>query len=266
MKMFHQNLNLFLNVKDSFNFPAHVHDAVELVFVTEGQTVAVYGNRRITLSAGDLFVVFPNQIHGYEDVPGVKGYCMGIPMTPYLSSYQQLLEDKEPVDPVLHRVQLEPTGVEKLIVEAAVLWKQFPKNIMQSMRQGYILLIMGKLLQLMPLMDVKRHDSSVVHLLLQYINQHYHEPLTREDIAKAVGYHESYISHIFSQTLGITLSEYLTVLRINDAKLLLTESSQAISQIAMSLGFGSIRSFNRTFSDKLHMSPSAYRASVGKSR
>ncbi|MBO5953027.1 MAG: helix-turn-helix transcriptional regulator [Oscillospiraceae bacterium] len=266
MKMLHQgNLNLFLDRKEGFNYPVHLHNAVELVLVKEGQTTATYGNKRIELRAGDIFVVFPNQIHGYEDSPGVRGYCMGIPMTPYLSGYQRLLEMKEPVDPVLHLADPEVSKLAELIVEAACVWKQLPHNIMESMHQGYILLIIGKLLQLMPLTDSRPQDGDVVRLLLQYLNEHYHEPLSRRDVAKAIGYHESYISHIFSQALNLTLSEYLTVLRINDAKRLLTESRQSISQIAMSLGFGSIRSFNRTFSSKLHMNPTAYRASGGRS-
>ena len=260
MKMLHQgNLNLFLDQKEGFNYPIHLHNAVELVLVKEGQTTATYGNKRIQLRAGDLFVVFPNQIHGYEDSPGVRGYCMGIPMTPHLAGYQGLLEQKEAVNPVLRLDSPEAVKLKQLIEEAAGVWRQLPQTVLSGMHQGYILLIIGKLLQLMPLTDTKPQDGDVMRALLRYLNEHYHEPLTRQDIARAVGYNESYISHTFSQTLNLTMTEYLTALRINDAQLLLSDSTQPISQIALSLGFGSIRNFNRAFFQRVRMTPSAYR-------
>ena len=78
----------------------------------------------------------------------------------------------------------------------------------------------------------------------------------------AVGYNESHISHLFADTFHMTLTEYLNSMRITDALDLLARTDQSIGHIALSLGFGSIRSFNRTFSRQVKQSPTAYRASV----
>lgn len=267
MKMLHQgNLNLFLNYKDKFNFPLHLHNALELSLITEGETVAAYGERTFHLRAGDLFVVFPNQIHSYKDSSHVKGYCMGIPMVPFLSAYQTILELKEPVDPVVRVDNPEGEKIVRLFQEATEVWRKLPQVLEQNMRQGYILLIVGSLLRLLQLTDAKPQNGDLMWSLLRYLNEHYHEALTRKDIAKAVGYNESYISHTFSQTLKTTLTEYLVALRLNDACLLLSDSKMPISQIALSLGFGSIRNFNRTFLRAMHMSPLAYRKTTGESR
>ena len=73
---------------------------------------------------------------------------------------------------------------------------------------------------------------------------------------------ESYISHLFSDTLHTTLTDYITALRVNDAVELLTNTDWTIGRIAEELGFGSVRSFNRAFLKRMGMPPTFCRRTV----
>ena len=103
------------------------------------------------------------------------------------------------------------------------------------------------------------HKWEALRNILMYIDEHYTETISRKDIAKAVGYNESYISHLFKQTVKTTLSEYIYSMRVYDAAQLLMKTDLPITQIVSQLGFGSIRNFNRVFLSHTGFNPRDYR-------
>jgi len=129
----------------------------------------------------------------------------------------------------------------------------------EAVVQGYLTVIAGKLFSLLKLKPFAAGDASAIRSALLYLNEHYTEPLSRSALAKKIGYNESYLSHLFARQLNTTLTEYLTNIRLNEALSLLAETEESVSRVALSLGFGSIRSFNRAFSKKMGLSPSAWR-------
>ena len=130
--------------------------------------------------------------------------------------------------------------------------------------QAYMQVIFGKLLPLLPLCRAEDGKNEAVRVLLEFVGENYRRPLTRGEVARAVGYHENYISHIFSETLHTTLPGYLGALRVYDASAMLLETDLPVAQIAAELGFGSIRNFNRVFQMEMGTSPRAYRTAGGK--
>lgn len=261
MKLLHQGNHQFrFYIPKTLDYPIHLHNALEVIILTEGSATVLYGSDRIQMGAGDIFVCFPNQVHGYENSSAVAGYVLIVPITPYLSALSGTLEQKRPVTPMLSRGQWEHSCLLPLLDMAYREQGYVSKVIMQ----GYLLVIAGKLLALLSLTDATAASADVLQAVLLYLNDHYTQPITRRTIAKAVGCNESYISHVFTDTFGTTLTDYITSLRVGDALVLLTNTTQPISQIALSLGFGSIRSFNRAFLTRMHMSPTSYRNSTEK--
>jgi len=78
-------------------------------------------------------------------------------------------------------------------------------------------------------------------------------------LARELGYSEGYLSHIFSEALGTTMPAYVNTLRIRKAMELLRRGSISVSDAALELGFGSIRSFNRAFRKETGMTPAKWR-------
>ena len=95
--------------------------------------------------------------------------------------------------------------------------------------------------------------------VLLYIHGHYREPISRKEIARSVGYHESYISHVFSQVLHMGITQYIHTLRVDDACNFLRHTKMPVTQIALELGFGSVRNFNRIFLKETGKTPKEYR-------
>ena len=259
MKLIYQGKqDLVISYRTWLDFPVHLHNALEIVFLTEGQSTVLSGGKRRILGAGEVFVAFPNQVHSFENSCDIRGYVLIVPVKAYLGIYQSVMEQKVPEDPILPKGTWEHTALPQLL-ELAYRDRETASN---QVMQGYLLVIVGKLLELLQLKDMPSGSADVLQALLLYLNKNYNQPLNRKTVAKAVGCNESYISHVLSGTLKITLTDYITSLRIGDALHLLSETAMPVSQMALSLGFGSIRSFNRAFQKQMHMSPTAYRNSA----
>lgn len=258
MKALHQQKSeprIFLR-SDNLDFVPHLHSALELTLLTRGRTRVLCDGRDYPMEQGDLFLAFPNRVHGYRDSQSCRAVVFIIPSSPSLSPLRAQLEQTIPDTPVLARGSWEHTGVDRLLDMALA-----DRTAAGSVLEGYALLVLSKLLPLFTLRPSGAQDSvSALQALLQYMNTHYAQPLTRAQVARETGYHESYISHLFSQQLRTTLTDYLASLRVNDAQNLLTRTDLPVSQIALSLGFGTIRSFNRVFLARTGMAPAAYRA------
>ncbi|MBN1993239.1 MAG: helix-turn-helix domain-containing protein [Anaerolineae bacterium] len=103
--------------------------------------------------------------------------------------------------------------------------------------------------------------SALVKRTLAYLHQNYQHPLSRQEIADAIGVSKNYLSHIFRQELGLSPWEYLNRYRIKQAKELLSCTSQSVTEVAFQVGFNNPPYFSRVFRDQTGLSPSEYRRS-----
>jgi YesN/AraC family two-component response regulator len=92
-----------------------------------------------------------------------------------------------------------------------------------------------------------------------YIHEHYAEPITREGLAHHLGMSDDYLTLCFRKELGMTPIAYLNRYRVNQAKAMLTGSTQSITEIALAVGFSDSGYFSRVFRQKVGMSPEAFR-------
>ncbi len=73
----------------------------------------------------------------------------------------------------------------------------------------------------------------------------------------------SHLSYLFKKTLGVSFKPFLALMRIKKAAHLLIEQPfQGITEVALEVGFGDLRHFERTFKRLLACSPRVYRQNV----
>ena len=97
---------------------------------------------------------------------------------------------------------------------------------------------------------------------IKYMNSHYDSELSLNTVAARVGIHPVTLSRFFTERTGITYSHYVKYLRASRAEALIRDTKDTFTSIALGCGFGSVRSFNRTFFELYGMSPSDYRKGV----
>ena len=119
--------------------------------------------------------------------------------------------------------------------------------------------IVGTLLGECEIKTVKNLETSPSFQAMRYMELHYHDDIQISDIAYSVGIHPSYLSAMFKEEIGVSPKKYLTNLKINKAKKLLTESDDPINLIAGSVGFADALSFSKFFRKELGLSPTEFR-------
>ncbi|HEU5138827.1 MAG TPA: Ada metal-binding domain-containing protein [Bacillales bacterium] len=96
-----------------------------------------------------------------------------------------------------------------------------------------------------------------------YINQHYKEKLTLEQIAHHVGSSSYYLGRLFKEKTSETPRSYLEKVRIDKAEHLLKTTAWSITDICFEAGFQNASSFYSAFQRLKQCSPKQYREDVG---
>ena len=96
-----------------------------------------------------------------------------------------------------------------------------------------------------------------------FINEHYAENLTLALLAKEVGLNEAYLSSIFKKQLRISVTDYITQVRIQHAKELLIRTGYDVNGISEKVGFNDSKYFSKRFKKYTGVSPKEYRKLFG---
>jgi AraC-like DNA-binding protein/ligand-binding sensor protein len=96
----------------------------------------------------------------------------------------------------------------------------------------------------------------------QFVQSHAEEPINLEQVVQHVNVSRFYFCKLFKKATGMTLTEYISHVRVEKAKALLVDPSLRVSEIVYAAGFGSIPRFNSVFRRYVGMPPTEYRAAL----
>lgn len=112
----------------------------------------------------------------------------------------------------------------------------------------------------------KRHEADTVRpirMAKQYIQNHYSEPITQEEVSSAVGLSAAYFSALFKKVEGEGFAKYLIGVRMEQAKILLRETSVPVSKICQQVGYNDLKHSTHTFEKATGVKPTVYRKMYG---
>lgn len=245
---------MILRQNTKLNFPAHVHDDIELVFVEEGGGTAYCDGKQYLLQKDTFFLVFPNQVHRYVDCGGSR-YMVVIIKPTDLLGYTQIFGQGVPVSALMHVREPEERSLPQLLKMAL---EEFQRNGPSTVVAAYLTALFGKLLGTYEIQKTAVTGDTVLQIL-QYCKTHYREDITVGTVAEQLGISQSSVSHIFSTRLSMNFCSYINSLRLADAEKLLKNQNYSVTEVAGRCGFSTIRTFNRAFLKQYGMPPSHYR-------
>lgn len=98
-----------------------------------------------------------------------------------------------------------------------------------------------------------------VEQAVRIIRERYAEPLSLDDIARAVLVSKFHLLRVFRQVTGVTPGRFLSAVRISEAKRLLQNSDLAVAVISSMVGYDSTGSFTSRFTESVGIPPTQYR-------
>ena len=229
-----------------FKFPLHLHKSYEFIYVTEGLLQVAIGDHTFDVMAGEYAFILPNQPHGY-DTPNFSRSKIGIFSPDYIPELARLTAEVTPFHPIIKRAR--PSLYDELLCAEAS-----PLRVRSVLYELAALYAEG---ESAPYLAVT--DGELVCRIVKYIEAHYAEPMSLEDLARALGYSYRYMSGVVNRFFKLPLPKVVNRYRVNYACKMLSGTNTEITEVALLCGFGSMRNFNRCFKMITGLSPREYR-------
>lgn len=269
-------------IADSTMIRWHWHEEIELIYISEGQVYITCESDSIIANPGDI--IFINQSKKHFLSPSSKNgfICDSIIFHPcFILGFGNLQLEQKYISPVTQNSSMKALHIAK---DEHVLYSQIISHIQtvialnNKQDSGYELLTKSELLIIwkylfdfistqdnQSFMKLSVQDEHRVKQAILFIQEHYMEQITLDDIANSIMVSKSECCRCFKRTLNITPFEYLMQYRISEStKRMYKKPSESISEVAGSVGFNNTSYFNKIFKKIMHCTPTSYRNKIKK--
>lgn len=257
------------NAGRSFQIPVHWHDEFEIIYVRSGfLTVSISGESYIG-KTGEAFVVSPGNLHLMGSQTGTVDYYTFLFPLKYISFRTDDMLDEKLLEPlnsghlmICPRVNDTAKELcEQLIKIYEAKNDESESKITTQVRTKIILLQF--ILEMWKKGFVIENDTSgrntVEKEMVSYIQQNFTGKISLREFGEQFHLSEKYISRYFKEHFHITLSQYVTYLRLEHAKQLLQDTDIPVTDVAMQSGYQNVSYFIRSFQKAYAVSPLKYR-------
>lgn len=252
-----------------YNYPLHHHNFAELSVVLAGTGTEILNGEAHRFKRGTVSFLLPHHIHEIRlDQPNVHKYNCMFDVQLLFSSPS----DRELANTLLQTGKEIPSHYDLEEEQTVILEQMFisMKKEYESEQFGKDTVLRSILLEaFVYLVRTRRPAAAKASLslrskdhaleLLHFLHLHFQEEITLTQLADEFNLNASYISRIFKQHVGKTLTEYLHSLRVGMATSLLVTTTMSIVDITFEVGFEHARTFARVFKELHGITPTQYR-------
>lgn len=235
-----------------FNF----HSQIELYFVDEGQIDAFVNQQQKRLKKGQMAVALSYDAHLFRSVGNSRSSILVIPPD-LCGEFMSAVQKKQVQTPFICDEEIVKRI--KFFVDAIKT-----DNTNEVKLRGYLYVVLGIVLENIFLENTESSvDTELSTRILFYLSQHFRSEITLSGLSSTFGYSQSYLSRYFKDCLGIGMNQYINILRLRHALLLLREGKHTHTYCALESGFTSMRTFYRVFKQELGCAPRDYISVLG---
>ena len=257
------------NAGRSFQIPVHWHDELEIIYVKGGfLTVSISGESYIG-KPGDAFVVSPGNLHLMgSDTSTVDYYTFLFPLKNLSFRADDLFEEKllEPLNSGHLMINPRINDTAKELCEQLIEVHESENQERESQLTAQIktkIILLQFILEMWKKGFIIENDTNgrntVEKEMVSYIQQNYTGKISLKEFGEQFHLSEKYISRYFKEHFHITLSQYVTYLRLEHAKQLLQDTDIPVTEVAMQSGYQNVSYFIRSFKKTYEISPLKYR-------
>ena len=235
----------------------HTHNYLELFYIVGGKGQFLIQDKLYPVNANNLVIINPNITHTEVSINAqpleyiVLG-IEGIELSPNERSDGQfhILD---------HFESAEISGCLRNILREMEQKNTGHEDVCQAYMEILIIRLMRNTALTVSTDAQVASGNRQCAAVKRYIDLHFKEPLTLEQLAKESHINKYYLSHAFKQEYGISPINYMINRRIEESKYLLAETDLSLSQVAQLLGFSSLSYFSQVFRRTQSLTPMEYR-------
>ena len=252
----------------------HHHDFYEVDFLISGDVTYVIESRVYHVQPGQMLIINPRELHQVyiqPDAAPYERYMLWIApgLLQSLSSEQtDLCRCFDMTRPHYGNLLHLPVEQRKLIpamMEALLREQEQPAFGSDLLRQNLLTELMIHINRLAEhTAPVAQPDGdSVVTRVIDYINAHYHEPLSLDMLAERFFVSKYHLSHEFTKQMGTGIYQYIQKKRLLIARQLMADGQKPVEVYAL-CGFGDYPAFFRAFRKEYGLSPRSFVQSLNQ--
>ena len=224
---------------------------MEIILVKSGTLHMFLHGKALTANAREAILAAPYVLHSFSAAEPHTICILEFPCeyTPHFFDITKNHQAEHPVVTIPHSL-------------LPYLWDMLPET-----ESGYELPLMRAQAILMPLcdafmsvcsfIDIEEHNSESFIRAMMLVSYNFHKPISLGSVAEQLGIRRETLTRMFRQQMGCTFWEYVLSIRSAYAITLLRKG-KTVTEAALDSGFGSVRSFNRVFREKIGMTPTEY--------
>jgi AraC-like DNA-binding protein len=254
----------------------HWHDHLEIALVLEGRGVFRFGRRELVAGPGDVFFIDNSQPHvAVGGAPGANLRLLLVLFRPelvagagcreidlgYLAPFRP---DERVASPRVAGGSPLARELAPVLRELHATWERHDcaeRHLLDAtLRRALGLVIRSR--------GAAGTDAAAraaadrreqIRPVLAYVDRHCRESITLRDVAQVIHVSPSRVRHVFKDVTGVGFKEYVTNVRLAEAKRLLLSTDRSVAEIARAVSYTNLHQFYRVFHRSFAMSPAEYR-------
>lgn len=250
-----RNEGVYAEWKKSVHVPPHLHEAIEIIYVTDGTVELGVGQELFHMEQGDFAIVFPNVIHHYQVFGQGENKAIYLFLDPSLTTnFYEELQNSSPSYPIIEKAEVHEDIVNSV--------KALVNNIDCSpmIIRAYVHVILAHVFSDMDIVDKEAiGGDDIIYCAVEYIAKNFKENIHLEKMAYDLAVSKYVLSRMFAKTFHCNFNKYLNGIRLNYVISALENNNDSITNICLDSGFESQRTFNRVFKERYKMTPREYR-------
>ncbi|MBP8989940.1 MAG: helix-turn-helix domain-containing protein [Clostridia bacterium] len=256
---------------------AHWHYAIEILYATQGNASVLLNGQLYPFQKGDMVLISTRDVHAIWGEPQTQYICIKFDPEILYTAACFAFESryvlpftmaKSAPQKVFPKEEIEGTHLPSIIFEIMDELSEQSYGFELAVRTNISRIFLwvlrnwhNKGLQLGS-GTYKEQDMRRLQVIFDYVDKHYMEPLSVDQMSKLCNMSYSYFSRYFKAVIGKSFTDYLNYVRITEAEKLLLTTDKTVTEIAMETGFASTSYFISQFRQQKALSPGQYRLQV----
>ncbi|MDD5859884.1 MAG: AraC family transcriptional regulator [Eubacteriales bacterium] len=262
----HNRANYHIFLVQLLSRTPHIHMDFELLAILDGAVTVETAVTQDTMHAGDICVLNPLQSHEFYTKSPALILSLQVPSSFFMPGCPEI-ENLEFAKPFLTANE-NPALCEDLTRQmkdiASAHFRQDPwYSLHCTAMLNTLFLTLLEHVDYRILAEKEHRQNQIrgnrIRRILEYIGEHSGERLLLRSIAEQEGLSLYYLSHLFREYMGMSFQEYLSIIRCDQARNLLTATEMPLLDISVSCGFSDPKYFTAQFRRRYGCTPKQYR-------
>lgn len=261
----------YLDFEGKYKEYVEKHDFWELCFIEKGEIEVSVENETHRVNEKQLVLIPPDKSHSYYSEKGNENKV-------FVICFQCFSQALRPLGGIKFDLEAETFSCMKKIISECLDTFLMDENELLKVvstpviggQQMVILLIECLLINLLRTFSSKENSGIVflnsenfyenlVDTVISFLAENVNKKLTLDEIGAKFSYSKSFLCKTFKNQTGCGIISYFNNLKVEEAKILLTETCRTVTEISYSLGFQEVKYFDYIFKKHTGLSPATFR-------